>query len=347
MKRLFTSFLLLTLSITTLAQKKRQTAEENGDVKFEDGTVYNFHLLETNPDVDIDWTVMGVFRPVYFEKLLPLTFGVKASKKLWDRVNLRGMASGGWHVDVSMPDNEDYKDLQKQYQHLHAELGIKIFDEASMKTSYIQLGDSVHGNLITTYYVKGKMRYKQSYGIFGGIGYTQRRVASDQQYEGTVIDTNENGLANFTYKPLTIYQTNLRLGIDVTWINSSWVEIDHVRQATYQHARLYTMALLPMQQRIDVAKIPNNDVYSNDPAVMATSADYVMPGFSSWGYLVGFELLNEFNSSGKVFGVSMEVGLLPGIDYNSVFDNFTASISYSIGFGTNLSNKWDKRMPRN
>lgn len=336
--------LLLALATHSLfAQKETGEKKDNGDVVFQDGTVYNFKMLENDPSVRVDWTAMGIFRPTYFEKNVALTLGAKASVNLWDRVEAHGMLSGGLHIDINMPDDDSYKSLKKQYQYHYLETSIKLYESESINTTSILLGSSSNGYMTTSYLVKGKLKYKSKYGLVLGVDYTQRRVGSDQYYDGPVADTNVNGLANHYYKPLTLYQTNLRLGLDVTWITSSLVEIDGIKRVDYQHARLYSMVLLPVSQQLDVVRYSSALIPTTEVPELATSDEFTSPGFTSLGYLLGVEILNELNEGSGYFGMSLEVGILPGVKYDSMFDNFTASVGLSVGLGSNLTDSWKKR----
>src|SRR5690606_16735662 len=132
------------------------------------------------PSVRVDWIALGTFRPTYFEKNVVLSLGVKGSVNLWDRVELRGMASGGLHVDINMPDDDSYKSLKKQYQHHFLETSIKLFETESIKNTSIHLGTINSGYISTSYLVYGKLKYKTRYGLVAGVDYRQRRVGSDQ-----------------------------------------------------------------------------------------------------------------------------------------------------------------------
>jgi len=342
-KNTLTALVLFITALPSFAQKKTGEQEENGDVRFKDGVVYNFKMLENDPSVRVDWIALGTFRPTYFEKNVVLSLGVKGSVNLWDRVELRGMASGGLHVDINMPDDDSYKSLKKQYQHHFLETSIKLFETESIKNTSIHLGTINSGYISTSYLVYGKLKYKTRYGLVAGVDYRQRRVGSDQYFDGPVADTNENGLQNRYYQPLTLYQTSLRLGLDLTFITSSLVEIDGVQRVDYQHGRLYSVVLLPVSQQLDVVRYPSTPLPTSEVPVLVQDNEYTAPDFTSLGYLLGFEIINELNEGSGYFGMNIEVGRLPGVKYDSMFVNFTATIGMNFGLGSNLRKSWDKR----
>lgn len=343
MKKLFAAFTLLIFCTHLQAQKQTGREKDNGDVVFEDGVVYNFKMLENDPSVRVDWTALGTFLPTYFEKNVVLSLGLKGSVNLGDRVELHGLVSGGLHLDINMPEDDSYKSLKKQYQHHFLETSIKLFESESIKKTSIHLGTINSGYVSTSYMVSGKLKYKSRYGLVVGVDYSQRRVASDQYFDGPIADTNINGLANHYYQPLTLYQTSLRLGVDITWITSSLVEIDGIKRVDYQHARMYSMVLLPMSQQLDVVRYSSSLLPTNEEAELAMEDQYTSPGFTSLGYLLGVELINELNEGYGYFGMTLEVGILPGMKYDKVFDNFTASLGLSYGFGSNLTNSWKEK----
>ena len=339
-KKLLTALVMI-MAVTSFAQRVTGNEKDNGDVVFDDGRVINFKMLENDPSVRVDWTVMGSFRPTYFDGYLAMTLGLNASANLWGIADLYGESRGGLHIDFDMPGDVPYKSLKKQYQYHKLEGSFKFYQKESIKKTLILLDETTAGYVTTSYMVGGKLKYRSSYGIIAGVEYTQRRVKSDG-FEGAVIDTNENGLDNYYYTPLTLYQTNLRLGLDITWITSSLVEIDGVRRVDYQHARLYSIVLVPVSHRLDVAKYSDH-LTGRNTATLVDESQYTGPGFSNLGFLMGGEILNEFEKSGGYFGISLEVGLLPGVKHENTFDSFTASLGLQIGFGSNLTKSWDKR----
>lgn len=334
-------FIVILMAFATIASAQRKKAEQNddGNVEFDDGTVINFKMLRDDPTVRTDWTITGSFEPSYFEQYLVMSMGFEASLNLWDIAELHGKTRGGLHIDLSMEDNP-ISNLSKQYQHHRLDASFKFYHHEREKKTPIILDQNTAGYLTTFYYVKGSVKRRSSYGVVAGIDYTQRRFRGGD-IQPAVVDTNEFGMDNYSFVPATLYQTNLRLGLDVTWIASSLVEIDGFDRVDYQHYRLYSLVLLPVNQNAEVGKY-YYDSSGIRHEVLADESEYTSNGLSSWGYLLGIELLNDMNVQGGYYGVTFEAGLLPGMKHDNLFDGFTASIAINVGFGTNLRKTFDK-----
>lgn len=104
-KSVFIILSVFSFSIYGQRSENKGQQKENGDVVFDDGTVINFKFLSNDPDIRSDWFLLGNFNPIYIDKLVNLSLGVKAEANLFNVAELYGQSRLGLPIDFNILTN--------------------------------------------------------------------------------------------------------------------------------------------------------------------------------------------------------------------------------------------------
>ncbi len=274
--------------------------------------------------------------PAYLEDFILLTSGLNGDIDFGDILFLKAQYQIGYAVypgfkDVDDPgmDDEEYRSITTYYNNNYADLGLKIatsYSKARMKFDMSEAEDI--GDLHTYGKIINRTRFHSFYVTFG-VG-NMKRPVNRTTSRMVATDTSENNpVNNVYYRAVNLYNTEFRFGLEYR-LGKAEYKHGKWRKAYQDETIFYFKVLVPVKSDLEVYRYENNLLDFNFNAVPVTNG-FVAPEMTKSGFLLGLHVSMDYE--GLRSYISLETGVMPGIDYEKYLGNMYVALSIGLGFG--------------